>query len=223
MRPRSWTALAAAVLTLSSLAPAPPSIEGWTPLFDGKSLDGWTVRGGTATYKVEDGAIVGTTTDSRINTFLCKGDYSDFVIEFDAKLDDTRLNSGCQVRSHVYKPGEKRPGVVYGPQCEIALNSSHSAGRFYDEARRAEWIAPINADAEGAFKDGDWNHYRIVVQGDHYRSWVNGKAASDFKDSMDKTGFIGLQVHAVGQGQGPCSVRWRNLRLRELKPGETVD
>jgi hypothetical protein len=33
----------------------------WVPLFDGKTLDGWKVNGGTATYKVEDGVIVGTT------------------------------------------------------------------------------------------------------------------------------------------------------------------
>lgn len=222
MRPRSWITLAA-VLTLS-LATAARADEKWTSLFDGKTLEGWTVRGGTATYKVEDGCIVGTTTDSRINTFLCSREYSDFVIEFQVKLDDTRLNSGCQVRSHAYgKDAGGRAGIVYGPQCEIALQSSHSAGRFYDEARRGQWIAPIKAEAEESFKDGDWNTYRIVVQGNRYRSWVNGVAASDFTDDNDTKGFIGLQVHAVGQGQGPYSVRWRNLRLRELKPGETVD
>ena len=35
------------------------------------------------------------------------------------------------------------------------------------------------------FVDG-WNHYRIVVQGNRYRSWINGIAASDFTDDVDK-------------------------------------
>src|SRR5581483_3705279 len=53
-------------------------------LFDGKSLDGWTVRGGMATYRAEDGEIVGKTTEGSPNTFLCTNkDYGDFVLEFD--------------------------------------------------------------------------------------------------------------------------------------------
>ena len=35
--------------------------ENWVSLFDGKSIDGWIRRGGKAEYRVEDGAIVGTT------------------------------------------------------------------------------------------------------------------------------------------------------------------
>lgn len=33
-------------------------------------------------------------------------------------------------------------------------------------------------------------------------------------------GFIGLQVHGIPQGESPYEVRWRNIRIRELKPGE---
>ena len=40
---------------------------------------------------------------------------------------------------------------------------------------------------------------------------------ADFTDDMDATGFIGLQVHSIKQGSGPFEVRWRNVRLRELK------
>jgi hypothetical protein len=220
MRSFSRWLLAAALLAV--LVPAARADE-WVSLFDGKTLDGWTVRGGTAAYKVDDGCIVGTTTSSRINTFLCSKDYTDFVLELEVKLEDTRLNSGVQVRSHVYgQDAGGRAGIVFGPQCEIALNSSRSAGRFYDEARRGVWIAPIKPEAEDCFKDGQWNKYRIVVQGNRYRSWINGVAASDFTDDHDTKGFIGLQVHAVAPGQGPYSVRWRNIRIHELKPGESA-
>jgi hypothetical protein len=44
--------------------------EGWVALFDGESLDGWVWRNGTASYRVEDGAIVGRTTEGSPNSFL---------------------------------------------------------------------------------------------------------------------------------------------------------
>ena len=90
-----------------------PASEGWTPLFDGKTLDGWKVNGGTAEYKVEDGAIVGTTVEGSPNTFLCKGDYKDFVLELEVQCDP-RLNSGVQVRSHVYGEDDPTPRTAEG-------------------------------------------------------------------------------------------------------------
>src|SRR5215213_3823647 len=162
----------------------------WTPLFDGKTLDGWMVNGGTAMYAVEDGAIVGTTVEGSPNTFLCKGDFKDFVLELEVKCDP-RLNSGVQVRSHVYgkddpdPKNQRRAGVVYGPQCEVARKETGTAGRFCDEGRRGMWLAEITPEAKDAFKDDGWNRYRIVVQGDRYRSWVDGVAASDFTDGKD--------------------------------------
>jgi hypothetical protein len=55
------------------------------PLFNGRTLDGWAVRGGYANYKVENGMIVGTTVEGSPNSFLCKGPFRDFVLEFDVR------------------------------------------------------------------------------------------------------------------------------------------
>jgi len=46
---------------------------------------------------------------------------------------------------------------------------------------------------------------------------------ADFHDNLDASGFIGLQVHSVRAGTGPYTVRWKNVRLKELKPGEKVE
>jgi Domain of Unknown Function (DUF1080) len=195
----------------------------WVALFDGKTLDGWQVRGGFASYRAEDGAIVGSTVAGSPNTFLCKGDFKDFELELEVKCDP-RLNSGVQVRSHSYSKDDPDPkvrgraGVVYGPQCEIARKDTGTAGRFYDEGRRGKWLNEIKPQAKDAFEDNGWNHYRIVVQGNHYRSWINGVAACDFTDDVDASGFVGLQVHGIPKGQGPYQVRWRNVRIRQLNP-----
>ena len=202
----------------------------WVSLFDGKTLDGWTVRGGKATYKAVDGMIVGTTVEGSSNTFLCRGPYGDFELEFDV-LCDKPLNSGVQIRSHVYEkdtPQPSRPkrirkaGEVYGYQCEIAPAESGVAGNFWDEGRHTKWHDDFSKKPEAAkaFHDEDWNHFRIVAQGDHVQSWVNGVACADFRDKTDATGFIGLQVHGIKPGAGPYQVRWKNIRIRELKAGE---
>jgi hypothetical protein len=207
--------------------------SGWVSLFDGKTLEGWSVKGGEAKYKVEDGAIVGTTVERSANTFLCRGPYSDFVLEFDV-LCDKELNSGVQIRSHAYekdtplesKKGQiRKAGTVYGYQCEITKAEEGVAGNFWDEARRTKWLDDFSKKPEAAkaYKDGEWNHYRIVAQGDRIRSWVNGVPCADFRDELDASGLIGLQVHSVRPGTGPYVVRWKNIRLRELKAGEKAD
>ena len=62
---------------------------GWTPLFDGKTLNGWKRLAGTAEYKVEDGAIVGTTVAGSGNTFLVtKKEYGNFILEMDIRTED---------------------------------------------------------------------------------------------------------------------------------------
>ena len=219
------------VLCISAIANADD--DKWASLFDGKSVEGWTKQGGHATYEAKDGMIVGTTVEGSHNTFLCKGPYSDFVLELEV-LCDTALNSGIQIRSHIYEkdtPQVSKPqrirkkGEVYGYQCETAAAASGVSGNFWDEGRRTKWLDDFSDKpaAQKAFKDGEWNRYRIIAQGDRIRSSVNGVPCADFRDDMDATGFIGLQVHGIRAGTGPYQVRWRNIRIRELKPGETVE
>ena len=70
----------------------------WVSLSDSDSLKGWKKVGGGATYVSKDGVITGTTGEGK-NTFLTRGPYSDFDLEFDVRCDP-KLNSGVQIRSH---------------------------------------------------------------------------------------------------------------------------
>jgi hypothetical protein len=212
----------AACISLSGVTLA--AAGDWQNLFDGKTLNGWVVRSGQATYKVENGQIVGTTATEGANTFLCtKRDYANFELVLEVKCDPP-LNSGIQVRSHALKkdtpqasnPKRIRPaGTVYGYQVEISANGN--AGRIWDEARHTKWHDPEpSAEAKKAYKPGQWNLYRIVAQGEHIRTWVNGTPVADINDGEDAAGLIGLQVHRIKPGAGPYQVRWRNIRIREL-------
>jgi hypothetical protein len=188
-----------------------PDNDGWAWLFNGANLDGWEQLNGTAKYEVEDGTIVGTTAEGSPNSFLCtKKHFTDFDLEFEVKVDP-RLNSGVQFRSNSFK--EYQNGRVHGYQVEIATDNP---GRIYDEARRGTWLDDTDpAKANNAFKVGEWNKYRVLCVGDSIKTWVNGIAIADMKDSMTSKGFFGVQVHSFG-GDTPAQVRWRNIRIKEL-------
>lgn len=194
--------------------------DGWVPMFDGKTLEGWVQRNGTAKYRVEDGAIVGTTNEGSPNSFLCsEKNYSDFELKFEVKVDDA-LNSGVQIRSES-KP-EFNNGRVHGPQVEIATNGT--AGYVYGEALGTGWLNEDRSDpaAKAAFKKGEWNKYRVLAVGKSIKTWVNGVPVAELVDekSGKTSGFIGLQVHGIAKGSGPYEVRWRNLMIKDLASGK---
>lgn len=202
--------------------------DGWKPLCNGKDLDGWIQRGGKAKYRVEDGEIVGTSVPNTQNSFLCTArDYADFILELGFKVHP-KLNSGVQIRSHCFdkdttfvqeeKQIKIKAGRVHGYQVEIDPLARAWSGGVYDEGRRG-WLQDLkkNKSARMAFKPNEWNKFRIECRGGSIKTWLNGVPAADLKDSLTRSGFIALQVHAVGKETQPREARFRNLRIKELK------
>lgn len=204
------------VLVLCSVANADDA--GWKSLFDGTTLEGWSQRNGTAKYTVEDGAIVGRTTEGSPNSFLCTTrDYANFELEFEVKVDDG-LNSGVQIRSQTRDTPE---GRVNGPQVEIESGPAE-AGYIYGEATDRGWLTlEAHLKPHAFFKNGEWNQFRVVADGPRIKTWINGQPIEDLTDApifeTHPTGFIGLQVHGIGKNAGPFEVRWKNIRVKELK------
>lgn len=188
-------------------------------IFDGKTLEGWTQRNGTATYRVEKKSVVGKTNEGSPNSFLCSDkEYGNFDLIFEVKVDD-KLNSGVQIRSQT-KGGPK--GRVNGPQVEIEASGKNGAeaGYIYGEAAGG-WMTPADKlKPHKHFKDGKWNKYRVVADGANIKVWINGAVVSDLnheeKYKSHPKGFIGLQVHSIGRGSGPYEVRWRKIKIKEL-------
>ena len=192
-----------------------PSGEGaQTRLFDGQSLQGWIQKNGSAIFQVVDGMIVGRTVSGSPNSFLCtENDYTDFILELEVWVDP-ELNSGIQIRSHSMK--EFNDGRVHGCQVEIDPSDRAWSGGIYDEGRRG-WLYDLEDNEAGrkAFKINEWNHYKIEAIGPRIRTWVNGVPAADLIDTVDSSGFIGLQVHSH-QKEG-LQVKWRNIRIQEVE------
>lgn len=231
MKMFALSVLAVSCLTFSPTAladeHAAPEGEGWIKLFDGETTDGWKIRSGKATYKVEDGAIVGTTEPGSPNTFLITEDtFADFELQFDVLLEDNPLNSGVQIRSKLRDPESGQyGGRVYGPQVEIEA-SPGQAGFIYGEAAGG-WQSPEpeskdpKVNTHSFFKNNEWNTYRVKADGRKIQTWINDNMVADLEYDEkryedNKEGFIGLQVHGVGDN-GPYSVRWKNIYIRTIK------
>lgn len=207
---------------------------GWEDLFNGKDLEGWEVKGAAeSNFFVEDGILVAETKMGLPNTFLAtKKDYGNFEMEVDFKVD-LGMNSGVQIRSGVYEKDTSTSymsgrleegtrdwevGTVHGYQIEIDPSDRAWTGGFYEEGGRG-WLVPLteNEEARKAFKQGEWNNFRIIADGNQFQTWINGVKAVETTDDDASTGFIALQLHSIrSEDQVGLRVLWKNLRIREL-------
>jgi hypothetical protein len=207
--------IGACAAVLFAVAPVTPAAgPDWHSLTPDRSLAGWSVRGGKATFAVAGQEIVGRSVLGSPNSFLVTAaTFGDFILEYDAKVDP-QLNSGVMVRAE--RRPDYRDGVVFGYQVEIDSSARAWSGGIYDEQRR-EWLNTLarNARASAAFKVGDWNHFRVEALGNRIRTFVNGVAAANLIDDMTPRGFIGLQVHSVDAGPklAGLEARFRNIRI----------
>ena len=186
----------------------------WTNLINNNNLEGWNIKGGEAKYIVKDGVVIGTSADNTPNTFLTTNAmYGDFIFEIDFKVDST-LNSGIQIRSNSLP--YYRDGMVHGYQVEIDPSKRAWSGGIYDEKRR-KWLHTLenNPEAQKAFKQNEWNHYRVEAIGDTIKTWINKVPASYLIDDKTASGFFGLQVHSIGKNKERLGkqVMWKNAKI----------
>jgi len=166
-----------------------------TPLFNGKTLDGW--EGDLKIFRVEDGAIVAGTLDNKIarNEFLCTTrTYGDFELRLKVKLlGGDQANAGIQFRTKRIPNNHE----VIGYQADMGVGWW---GALYDESRRNKvLVGPDQAKMKGVIKVDDWNDYVIRAEGKRIQLWINGFQTVDYTETdpaIDATGVIAVQIHA---------------------------
>ena len=199
--------------TLFLLVSCQKKTEPWVQLVQDNSMEGWEVKNGNAAYEINGQTVIGTTKLDSPNTFLCtKEHYDDFILEFEVWVDPS-INSGVQFRSNSFK--EFNNGQVHGYQAEIDPSERAWSGGIYEEGKRG-WLYNLegNQKRRKAFKNEEWNHYRIEAVGNRLAIWVNGINTANLEDSQTASGFIGLQVHSIGEEKlAGKNVKWRNIRI----------
>jgi putative membrane-bound dehydrogenase-like protein len=210
------------VTTIGLIVPVaaqPPAPDGFTALFDGRSLEGW--EGKAEWFRVRDGAIVAGTLGRPIpnNEFLCtKREYDNFVLKLKAKLvGPVTSNAGIQIRSKRVPNHHE----VEGYQVDMAIQGERNIwGALYDESRRRVMLSI--ADQEGlskAYRHGEFNEFTIRCEGRRIRTWVNGYLTVDYTEperNIPQSGIIGLQIHSGP----PSEAIYSDIYLRELNADE---
>ncbi len=212
--------LLSAVFACFALVPASaaetPAADGFTALFDGKTLDGWKNPYSWGKAEVVDGEI--HLTGDKKFFLVTEKSFGDFVFEADVLLPAGTANSGFMFRANV------EPNKVFGYQAEVDGDPKRKwSGGLYDEGRRMWFVSPIKGDAASvaafraragdAFKRDDWNTYRITCKGNSIKIEVNGVVTSEFEDDKDASGPIGIQHH----GEKGQTYKFRNLRIKPLE------
>ena len=219
---RATIGLTVAVLGLLAACVTPSRDGGFTSLFDGKTLNGWTLVGKNGEgYGVKDG-ILFCAKHGGGNLFTEK-EYSDFILRFEFRLE-AGGNNGIGVRA----PLEGTSAYV-GMEIQILDDGAP----MYAHLRPAQYcgsVYDIVAARRGALRPvGQWNQEEIVAHGRHLKVTLNGTVIVDtnLNDVADPAilakhpgmlrdrGHIGLLGH-------DDYVEFRNIRLKEL-PVPLVD
>ena len=203
MTRRDWMTAGLAVLGLALGTARGADEPKWVPLFDGKTLSGWTTADGTTGkwQVMEDGSIHGSGPASHL--FSPRGDYKNFKYKAEFKIAD-KANSGMYFRTK--KAGGFPPGY------EAQVNSTHTdkvrTGSLYNLAKVYDMLVPPDT----------WFTQEVEAIGDHITIKVNGKQVVDFTANKAKDGSNYFQEgYFAFQQHDPKSEVWiKNVEVMEL-------
>lgn len=179
----------------------------WTSLFNGKDLSGWR-KIGRERWTVEDGSVHGEGVTDEYGYLATEQTYTDFhlFLRFKCEADG---NSGVYLHAEF---AADKPDVTAGRQVEIDRRVGHHTGGIYGDGKG--WIVWPSPDVETAIKPFDWNDLLIQVEGNRYRTYLNGVQMIDYTyPSPGSTeGVIALQLHSGGEGR----MRFKDIWVRDL-------
>jgi hypothetical protein len=215
------TLFALLALTALPVIGAGADNSGFTKLFDGKSLDGWTLIGGVGPGYLPLNGILVCPKEGGGN-LVTEKDYADFVFRFDFRLHHGS-NNGVGLRT----PLEGNLSYT-GMESQILDNDDP----MYKDIKPWQTHGSIYGllpAKRGALKPvGDWNHEEITAVGRHMKVVVNGKTIVDGDlDSVTDPALIAehpgmfREKGRVGfLGHGPETVEFKEIWIKELPAAE---
>jgi hypothetical protein len=226
MRPVTWVA---ALLIANGVC-----AQEWKPLFNGKNLDGWEVKGDGQWKPLADGSLIGLPVSGKKNPFgdswpvtITEKQYTDWrqtqswlytaaeFGEYDLHLEyrtPAGGNSGVSIRDPT------RGRYAIGPIPDYTKTPAHFGYeiQIINGVKTKFPSGSLYLFAPAVFgyeKEGDWNALEIESRKDVIRVKLNGHevASHPGEPARPKTGPIGLQLHDRFN-----VIQFRDIRIREL-------
>lgn len=179
--------------------------DGWIALFDGKTLNGWTLTGMNKNgWKVKEGVLEWA--EDKGGLVRTRDRYENFILKLDWKID-AGGNSGVMLRA-------PRAGRASRIGMEIQIEGDYGEPIANDSTGAVYVQSPPLVAAQKP--NGEWNSYEITLNGPMLKVVLNGQVVQDLNLDTHPDlclrltrGFIALQDHHN-------HVCFRNVRLKPL-------
>ncbi|MDF1786634.1 MAG: DUF1080 domain-containing protein [Verrucomicrobiales bacterium] len=170
-------------------------------IFNGKDLSGWKTPDNNIWYSASNGELkIKSGPERKGSAIWTEKDYTDFVMEFEFKFGEGTVDSGIYVKND-------KDQIQIGISGSLKVDMTALAyipGKGY----------PFRNDlAVTLLKPNDWNHMKIEVKGNTYRTWLNGTYVMTYtSESAVEKGPLGIQLH----GNRDMAIDYRNLKAADL-------
>jgi hypothetical protein len=206
------------IMFISSCGVAKFKLEsGFTPLFNGKNLDGWV--GNKQSYRAEDGVIIVDPQGKGGGNLYTEKEYSDFIFRFEFQLTPG-ANNGLGIHAPL-----KGDAAYMGKEIQILDNTAEKYANLKPYQYHGSVYGVITAKRGFLKPVGEWNEEEVRVEGSKIIVKLNGKEIvnGDFVeaskngtlDGKDHPGLQRSKGHIGFLGHGD-QLKFRNIRIKEL-------
>jgi hypothetical protein len=218
---RAYALLTLLIVLMTAACISAQAEAGFVSLFDGKTLDGWTLVGGAGPGYVPQDGVLWVPSDGGGNLYT-NNEYRDFIFRFDFKTDPEG-NNGIGIRSPL------EGGAAYNAMEIQVLDDSHPSYANLEPGQYCGSIYKVAPAKRGSLKPaGQWNSEEITAIGRHITIKINGKVVvnADLNKITDPhilaehPGMLRDHGHVGFLGHGPSAVWFRNIRIKDLSKPE---
>ena len=185
----------------------------WIPLFDGRTLSGWTATTrfpkDTADWSVgADGTITGT---GPVSHLFSPGSYTNFEFKAEARIN-AGGNSGMYFRAD--RAGVRPNGYPAGYEAQI--------GNTVGDPQKTGSLYGFNKFPNQLVADDTWFTQHIIAIGNRIVIKVNNRITTDFVDDkhMYRSGRLALQQN--NPNKPTVAVQFRNVMVKPLPADESA-
>lgn len=189
---------------------------GFSPIFNGEDLSGWT--GAIDDYEVVDSAIA--CKPGKGGVLFTKREYENFAVRFEFKLPPGG-NNGLAIRY----PGTG--SAAYDAMCELQILDDEAEQYATLDPRQYHGSVYGIVPAHRGYLNpaGQWNYQEVIVDGSRIKVELNGTVIVDadvaqvteYKDDLAHPGKLRTQGHFGFAGHND-PVMFRNIAIKSLPP-----